>query len=44
MFNCPTFIKKNYLNSLINKVKYFGIWQRINNPSFNYGEYTTIRN
>ena len=27
-----------------NTVEYLGIWERIHNPNFNYGEYATIRN
>ncbi|MCK5822831.1 MAG: KilA-N domain-containing protein [Bacteroidales bacterium] len=27
-----------------NTVEYLGIWERINNPDFNYGEYAIIRN
>ncbi len=27
-----------------NTVEYLGIWERIHNPDFNYGEYATIRN
>ncbi len=27
-----------------NTVEYIGIWERIHNPDFNYGEYATIRN
>ena len=25
-----------------NTVEYLGIWEKIHNPSFNYGEYATI--
>jgi len=27
-----------------NTVEFLGIWERINNPAFNYGEFATIRN
>jgi hypothetical protein len=27
-----------------NTLEYIGIWERINNPDFNYGEFATIRN
>jgi len=27
-----------------NTVEYLGIWERIHNPDFNYGEFATIRN
>lgn len=27
-----------------NTVEYLGIWERVHNPNFNYGEYATIRN
>jgi len=27
-----------------NTVEYLGIWERVHNPDFNYGEYATIRN
>jgi hypothetical protein len=27
-----------------NTLEYIGIWERINNPGFNYGEFATIRN
>jgi hypothetical protein len=27
-----------------NTLEYIGIWERINNPEFNYGEFATIRN
>jgi hypothetical protein len=27
-----------------NTLEYIGIWERINNPNFNYGEFATIRN
>jgi len=27
-----------------NTLEYIGIWERINNPAFNYGEFATIRN
>jgi hypothetical protein len=27
-----------------NTVEFLGIWEKINNPNFNYGEYATIRN
>ena len=27
-----------------NTVEFLGIWERINNPEFNYGEFATIRN
>lgn len=27
-----------------NTIEYLGIWERIHNPDFNYGEYATIRN
>jgi hypothetical protein len=27
-----------------NTIEYLGIWERIHNPNFNYGEYATIRN
>ena len=27
-----------------NTVEFLGIWERIYNPNFNYGEYATIRN
>ena len=27
-----------------NTVEFLGIWERVNNPNFNYGEYTIIRN
>lgn len=27
-----------------NTVEFLGIWERIYNPTFNYGEYATIRN
>ncbi len=26
-----------------NTVEFLGIWEHLNNPSFNYGEYATIR-
>ena len=25
-------------------MKYIGIWEKVNNPDFNYGEFATIRN
>ncbi len=27
-----------------NTLEYIGIWEQINNPDFNYGEFATIRN
>ena len=27
-----------------NTMEYLGIWERIHNPDFNYGEFATIRN
>jgi len=27
-----------------NTVEYLGVWERIHNPDFNYGEFATIRN
>ena len=27
-----------------NTLEYIGIWEQINNPNFNYGEFATIRN
>jgi hypothetical protein len=27
-----------------NTLEYIGIWEQINNPYFNYGEFATIRN
>jgi len=27
-----------------NTLEYIGIWEKVNNPDFNYGEFATIRN
>jgi len=27
-----------------NTLEYIGIWEQVNNPNFNYGEFATIRN
>ena len=27
-----------------NTLEYIGIWEQVNNPSFNYGEFATIKN
>ena len=27
-----------------NTMEYLGIWERVHNPDFNYGEFATIRN
>ena len=27
-----------------NTLEYIGIWEKVNNPHFNYGEFATIRN
>lgn len=27
-----------------NTLEYIGIWEQVNNPDFNYGEFATIRN
>ena len=27
-----------------NTLEYIGIWEQINNPNFNYGDFATIRN
>jgi hypothetical protein len=38
---CFYFISDWYRNRI--KVEYLGIWESINNPLFNYGEFATIK-